>query len=232
MIRTIKAFTLAEVLITLVIIGVIASMTVPNLIMRTKQEQYITGCKKIYSTLAQAVLLAEKDYGSMKTWELEDTGEGKNTAFVKQYILPYLITAKDCGTTFQDNCPFQYKALNAQNHSYWANGWHKIILNDGSTAIFNHGEENQNSEWMIVTIDVNGDRKPNVISKDIFTFVYWIQTPNKPRWGKFEPYGVDWPRESLISNEGGNACNKQSTGELCAALIVKDSWQMLDDYPI
>src|SRR5574344_1424097 len=50
-----SGFTLAEVLIVLGIIGVVAAMTIPTLMNQTGQAEFRTGCKKIISTLNQAV---------------------------------------------------------------------------------------------------------------------------------------------------------------------------------
>ena len=50
-----RGFTLAEVLITLVIIGVIAAMTIPTLISSTGDQEYKTGLKKAFATLNQVV---------------------------------------------------------------------------------------------------------------------------------------------------------------------------------
>ena len=227
------AFTLAETLITLVIIGVIAAITVPVMMNATNQAQFIERCKKMYSTFAQAKDLAEMTYGPMTTWEFSaEGGDSIDSVFVKKFVLPYVIKAKDCGTTLTNSCTFRYKYLNAQNHENWASGWHKIILNDGATAVFRYSATgNESYKWVILTVDVNGDSKPNVMGKDQFTFVYWLKRPDE-RSGKFEAYGADWSRESLINNTGANACNMESTGQLCAALLMKDSWQMLDDYPV
>ena len=50
-------FTLAEVLITLGIIGVVAAMTMPTLMNQTQGAQYKTAYKKALSALSQAVTL-------------------------------------------------------------------------------------------------------------------------------------------------------------------------------
>ena len=57
------AFTLAEVLITLGIIGVVAAMTIPNLIANTRSQQYRSKYKKVVSTLSQAARLSDSLYG-------------------------------------------------------------------------------------------------------------------------------------------------------------------------
>ena len=59
-----KGFTLAEVLITLVIIGVIASMTIPTLMNNTNKQEYVSRLKKTYSTLAQATNRIIADAGN------------------------------------------------------------------------------------------------------------------------------------------------------------------------
>ena len=54
-----KGFTLAEVLITLAIIGVVAALTIPSVIVKTQQQEFRTAAKKAYSVLSQAVQLTE-----------------------------------------------------------------------------------------------------------------------------------------------------------------------------
>lgn len=56
-------FTLAEVLITLGIIGVIAAMTIPTLIANTRSSQYRSALKKTVSTLSQAARMSQSQYG-------------------------------------------------------------------------------------------------------------------------------------------------------------------------
>ena len=54
-----KAFTLAEVLITLGVIGVVAAMTLPSLIQKHNEKVIVTQLKKVYSTFSQAYKMAE-----------------------------------------------------------------------------------------------------------------------------------------------------------------------------
>lgn len=71
-------FTLAEVLITLGIIGIVAAMTLPVLIANHREKQKVTQLKKVYSVLQQAFLLAQSKHGESKYWgeiTTTDTGE-------------------------------------------------------------------------------------------------------------------------------------------------------------
>ena len=64
------AFTLAEVLITLGIIGVVAALTLPAVITKYQKKQTATQLKKVYTTLSQAIEHAKADYGDVSTWGL------------------------------------------------------------------------------------------------------------------------------------------------------------------
>ena len=103
-----SAFTLAEVLITLAIIGVVATMTIPTLMTSYKEKQTVSHLWRVYSTLSQAFKLAEAEHGSMATWGLKrtsagidpDTGENiydhSAQSLIVQRITPYLKVSKYC----------------------------------------------------------------------------------------------------------------------------------------
>ena len=71
------AFTLAEVLITLGIIGVVAAMTLPTLISNYQAKQRVTQLKKVYSVLNQAYLRVKEKYGSVESWGMSTTLTGE-----------------------------------------------------------------------------------------------------------------------------------------------------------
>ncbi len=63
-----NAFTLAEVLITLGIIGVVAAMTIPNLIQSNFEKRTVTILRETQSILSQAIRMAEEEYGDVSGW--------------------------------------------------------------------------------------------------------------------------------------------------------------------
>lgn len=71
--KKMQAFTLAEVLITLGIIGVVAAMTMPSLIQSYKEKVMVTRVKKFYSVFSQAYLMAVQENGTIDNWGLEDS---------------------------------------------------------------------------------------------------------------------------------------------------------------
>lgn len=98
------AFTLAEVLITLGIIGVVAAMTLPALVSKYQKQVTVNRLKRSYTTLSQMFNMARKDYGDPNEWSFSfgDYDNGKNFAVIlpmvaKTYFLPYLDVIDDCG---------------------------------------------------------------------------------------------------------------------------------------
>ena len=93
------AFTLAEVLITLGIIGVVAALTIPALIMNYQEKQTITKLQKSYAALKNAFDLAKVEHGDYDTWSWNQlpTTDGQRTQyFWETYIFPHLKITKTC----------------------------------------------------------------------------------------------------------------------------------------
>ena len=67
--ENILGFTLAEVLITLGIIGIVAAMTLPTVVAKYKEKQTVVTLKRSYSILNQAFLRATQDYGPPSSWD-------------------------------------------------------------------------------------------------------------------------------------------------------------------
>ncbi len=111
--KILNAFTLAEVLITLAIIGVVAVLTVPSLIQRYQEKATVTKLKKAYSLLNQAYQMAVIDHGTYDQWGMineEYDEEGNMTEeFINSYtrtwdiLAPYLNKAVKC-TEADEKC--------------------------------------------------------------------------------------------------------------------------------
>ena len=88
-----KAFTLAEVLITIGIIGLIASLILPRLIQNYKNLVVETRLKRFYSAFNQAIQRSEIEYGDKKYW-YKDAKGAELDAWMAKYIEPYMIITK------------------------------------------------------------------------------------------------------------------------------------------
>ncbi len=92
---------MAEVLVTLAIIGVVAALTIPSLINNVQKSKYVTALKKNYSVLNQAMMSLVNDYGG------SFTNSGLFTSHDNLAIINAMATklnfVKNCGTV--DNSP-------------------------------------------------------------------------------------------------------------------------------
>ena len=68
------AFTLAETLITLGIIGIVAALTIPNMIAKVSEKRDSVRLKKVYASLTQAYKLSQEEFGDIKPY-LEGYGD-------------------------------------------------------------------------------------------------------------------------------------------------------------
>ena len=91
-------FTLAEVLITLGIIGVVAAITIPGLVTSYQKIMAVNRLKHTYAILSQAIQLQKAETG-MDILEFDTLLEPKE--FMKKYINPYLKVIGECTTQAQ-----------------------------------------------------------------------------------------------------------------------------------
>lgn len=210
------AFTLAEVLITLAIIGIVAALTIPTVVRNYQKQQTVTRLKKTYSALANTTNLAIADNGPIEGWKLPESNKPDSVNFANTYLVPYLKVAKNCENKTDAECEFKYSYLDKSISTSMGSGYARFYLNDGTLLAVTLGPNTGgNLLYAMVYIDINGPKAPNTNSKDMFYYMYCInQTDCK---GKFIPYN--------------GPCVKQSSGNGCAAIIMKDGWEIKDDYP-
>ena len=234
-----KAFTLAEVLITLGIIGVVAAMTLPTVINNFRKKQTVAQLKKAYSTLAQAFTMAQKDYGDVSEWNIgsnmsmdSDNQDVNNSLrnFAKQYLIPYLRIVKDCdaGSEVTGQCDYDIynfgnKVWDKQSNS---NEYRFIVNNTMIVALRYNNNGEYFGDGIFVRVDINGKQKPNTFGEDIFYMYLNRQTK------KFNMQGIEQTRENMLNGSRGCA-NRTSAhyGKWCCALIEHDGWEIKDDYP-
>ncbi len=222
---SVLAFTLAETLITLVIIGVIAAITVPTLITKYQKEQTVTRLKKVYSSFAQTTVRAVADNGPIKTWE-----KGNSARFANNYLIPYLSISKNCGTNNSGPCNFNKFYLNDEPDNTMVDK-PKFILNDGTLVGISYNKSDI-AQKVKILVDINGPKKPNKNGKDVFGFFYYLQDDETPDIvGKFVPDGGWRSFDELLNDSDDYACKKGKKGTHCMALIMKQGWQITDDYP-
>ena len=87
-------FTLAEVLLTLTIIGVVSALTIPTIQSNVRKHEIVTRLKQTHSILNNALTRAVTDNGPTNTWdEMGLHGSNQAFEFFDRYLAPYIITA-------------------------------------------------------------------------------------------------------------------------------------------
>lgn len=222
-VRTKTAFTLAEVLITLGVIGVVAAMTLPSLIENHKKKETVVQLKKNYSMLNQAMQQSEIDNGPYDTWEVGNSIGAIN--YFNKYWRPYLKVLKICKNTedcnYGSNNTF-WKQMDGEinDHFFSNNGGTRVpmILADGIfISIFTLTGYSANSSQILV--DLNGAKGPNKFGRDVFWFI-------REQKKGIMPLGYDLDEEVL-----NNECSIKGKGLYCAAKIMRAGWEIMDDYP-
>ena len=208
------AFTLAEVLITLGIIGVVAAITLPSLVQSYREKVTVTRLKKVYSTLNNALILSRNKYGDVSTWGITSGDiDNKGSELISNRLKEFMVSAKDCnseGGCFGENT---YKTLGSANERFSgkANNFSTFVLSDGvSVGIWGTGGTGPNYGPIIV--DINGKKKPNTTGKDAFWFAL--------KENSIAPYGM----QDEASNDNFENClnpvNAYYTSRGCTAWVL------------
>lgn len=222
-----KGFTMAEVLITLGIIGVISAMTIPVLVGNYQKRQTVTRLKKFYSEMNQALILSTLENGDISEWDFPTVAWNGEEAikFAEKYLIPYLKITKKCGQ--KPGCMDEsfYKPQSTEIYSQSNNRRGNYLLSNG-TGI---GILTQGATWIEIQVNLDGARNPKSIAgRNRFFFV--LRKDKKPNFIPYN-YGVTSETRDGYLHQGIYSCEKGKNGVTCAGVILIDGWQIKDDYP-
>ncbi len=204
-------FTLSEVLITLVIIGIISAMVIPVIHSYFEEQKNIAAWKRAYSNIAAATQLVTMESGTMEnlcpSWDDNCLMEKYST---KLNFMKKCLEAENLGNCWHnnDNSATMY---DGEGINWWTT-CSGLILSDGSFVNFNFRDatcsESKGSYETCgyILIDVNGFKKPNSVGKDIFQ-IYLLKNSIKPR--------------GSLDDADANSCHKNGSGWSCAQEYLK-----------
>ena len=206
------AFTLSETLITLGILGVVDSMTLPAVVNKYQEKVTVTKLKKIYSVFSQCYLSATQKYGTPDEWGIsgrdagssdnnEENYTAQNSILIRNKLFENFKKLKVC-----DNAKNQ-KACGMSDIYYKMNGTvnteiagstaktSSTFLLDGSSIMLianpvgdYRGSGVLSETYAIIYVDLNGVKSPNTYGKDLFMFYLTKQniiptgTQNETLW--------------------------------------------------
>lgn len=179
---TTSAFTLAEVLITLAVIGVVAALAIPSLMTNTNNTEYKTAYKKAYAIASQALLQGVNDYSIIARTGWTDATN--NTINWNAFRTKFQATKYCDGTVIPTaNC---WDMSGEKFNSSQAPTTSTPAFVDSSGMQWVQGNTNFGS--LItgdVLVDTNGNKGPNHFGKDRFRLEFTtsdglIATPGLP----------------------------------------------------
>jgi prepilin-type N-terminal cleavage/methylation domain-containing protein len=226
--RKVCAFTLSEVLIAIALIGVIAAIMVPQVVVTYKQQETVELLKKAYSELSQAVRLSEMENGPISTWNFKLSSKD----FSEQYLRPFVKINKSKAkyTTYRylngsiaTSAIFKVAAKNGDatdvfttvgGATYFIDAWYE---EDMEHNIFARG----------IGVDINGTgRKPNVIGRDFFYLMI-----DSEAGGVTTAFRNVKTRREILSNYCSKTQTHIDSSMGCAKLIQMDGYNISSDYP-
>ena len=199
-----KGFTLSEVLITLVIIGVVAAITAPILYANYQKEAAKAALKKNFSVLQQVNIMYYIENGE----KIDAFTDYQSSSFLS-YIKKFFNVQKDCKrfdcvNMLSDDFDL-YKTYNGKAFDgHYIDDGH-LILVDGTSVYIEQPGGGPQSRHVWVWFDINGyGKKPNQLGKDLFAF-------ELTKDGEFLPMGA---KGTMFYGQDGAYCSNTSQGQL------------------
>lgn len=222
-----KGFTLAETLIALAIIGIVAALTIPALIAKYKKQITVTRMEKFYSTMNQAVKFAIAD----------NFGTGDFT------VIPNVKTPHNA-QAMEDWWNTYFRKYVKSNVVEEKNNGIIVALSDGSgLGIVASGNPTDptkpcNSAAECIHVVFCTEYKYCKNSNNLLNLYTLTETDGKNTFMfhfnslGLSTYAVGLDRDADdYRDELKNNCSTGSKVN-CAALIEKDNWEIKDDYPV
>ncbi len=208
-------FTLAEVLVTVGIIGVVAALTMPTLVQNHQRKVYVTQLRKVCTELEQSFVRYINDRNAVN---LREAGNLTTTDGIASFFNRYFNVVKECNDSF---CFTDYKCLDGDCYGGYFNTERSVNLSSGALIGFN--EAGVDNLFINFLVDVNGEQGPNIAGRDIFFITADVN-------GKLEDFGYmfaqivgggqDIDREDIFEQ----GCASQGLG--CYGKVVLDGWEM------
>lgn len=222
-----KAFTLAEVLVTLGIIGVVSAMTLPTLMKNHQRQVYVTQLRATVNLLSQAV---EKAVSDNNTISLDESRYSPNNANgARNFFNDYLKVVKNCDTDLTPCFADSYKNLDGSDFTL-ENPINVFTLANGvSVSHFGNyyddepicTDDNGHSYYCRwhgcyrLQVDVNGAQGPNIVGRDLF----FMDLYSDGKVGESYGYESGWTWAEYCGEN-------QQYGAGCLSKIIEDGWKM------
>ena len=238
------AFTLAEVLVTLGIIGVVSALTVPALMQNHQRKTYVTQLHKVYNEFQQA---AEAQKTERNALTLSEAGV-RSDAAMGTFLRNQFKIVKDCTGSPSDCFADSYKNMNGGDVTAYSNTSAPCFaLASGAVICAKYSKSERNNSGGItvgglptinfnyienligdLVIDINGKEGPNVVGRDLFIAgIYADGTISSANTKMVEITQTgQTPATNLDKCKRATSITRQSDASWCFDEIIQNNWEM------
>lgn len=241
-----KGFTVAEILITLGIIGVAAMLTIPTFVSDYRKKNYAITLSTAVSNLETALttmiarenaddLLDTEAWQELKNGNNYTLNSNSNDDVIEGFVNRF---SRTMPVLSRDADAFSFKDLSTPNGFNQVNGRfvrlksktgveYNILVDNVSKANARreidtlNARSNYQNKAAELYIDINGDNQPNLLGRDVFHYDIGVD-------GRLYPFGS---REycfynDVIYQDVENMCVQQRSGNFCAAYLMENGYNM------
>lgn len=224
--KTCHAFTLAEVLVTVGILGVVASLTMPTLITNYQKQTNVILLRKTANDFANAADLYITEEGKTN---FVNTGAMADDDSIKKFMSSKFKARETNGFVSK------YTSISGKTENYSCSGVGYILPSSAAVCITKKMTV-LHIPTLHVQIDVNGTKKPNIGGRDMFDF--YINSngnidPTKVTYklenGLWTDATDDQCAEDIITGETFGYCKKcidSPLGKDCYEMLESNNWKM------
>ena len=216
-VKKVFAFTLAEVLVALGIIGVVSALTVPTLMRNHQKKVYTVQLHKFYSELSNAL---ESYQNSKNAVNLVEAGLNTN-AELSAFVRDSFKVVQTCNGSLTPCLAETYVSLDGKKRAILSTTSYTLA---SGVAIRPYIEVSGN-KLINLMVDTNGAQKPNILGRDLFFFaIYSDGTIDDFYNANTNPPLTEEQRDELYAN--GCAGTAASNHWGCFNKILNDGWEM------
>ncbi|MBR1753622.1 type II secretion system protein, partial [bacterium] len=206
-----RGFTLAEVLITLGIIGVVAALTIPTLMQKIDERETVSKLKKAYSTLTNAYSLISAEKGEPTKWLQTNEDDEIGNIFAQ-----YLNVAKNCGTASGclNSAPYYSLDGSLRPNNDTRNNLAKLALTDGTSVAFRFQDPSCSAEigntptystrCGFIVVNINNGKGDNIYGKNVFEFN--LTKNGIVPYGAIDDTNTPFETNCVAENADGGGC--------------------------
>lgn len=231
-------FTLAEILVTLGIIGVVAAMAIPQLNTAYQKHKIETRLKYTYSTILQGIKMAQASTGdsNLNTFSYENADvNGYSYEVSKDTFETVFLPVFKGAVLYPQNKQFNiYSADGSTNIGSDQRFMVYFTLANGNVLGFTRAG---NYDGYLFNIILNPEKKKLIVGKDIFAMTFWADsvTGDIAYKSLASTHYSESTRLQFIENCRSNVKHPAYSAwipDFCTTLIIKNGFKIPNDYPI